>query len=260
MKRVLLTIGGSDPSAGAGIQSDIKTFREHGFFGVSVITALTVQNTKGVFSSFEVPSDVITSQLKALFSDFPIKYAKTGMLSSDKVVEAVYKVINKFRLKLVIDPVIFSKNRFCLLKKKGITGMIEKLFPVAYVVTPNLHEAEMISGVRINSIESIEEAAIRIRQLGPRNVIIKGGHFEGISGLCPASDILYDGKKFYLYPGRYIKTRNTHGTGCVFSASLLCNLAGGFNIHESVRKAKEYLNNKFTSSQKIGKGFSPVEQ
>lgn len=260
MKKTVLTIGGSDPSCGAGIQSDVKTFKEHGLFGVSVITAITVQNTRGVFSSFEIPSEIVADQLKSLLSDFNIKFVKTGMLSSDKVIDAVYYLLKKFKMKLVIDPVLYSKNGFSLLTKQGVSYLKEKLFPLAYVVTPNLYEAELLSNVKIKNVESLEEAAIRIRNLGPKNVIIKGGHFNISQGLYPASDILYDGKKFYLYPGRYISTTNTHGTGCVFSASLLSNLACGLNLGESVKKAKEYLTMKLSSSQKIGKGFSAVEQ
>jgi hydroxymethylpyrimidine/phosphomethylpyrimidine kinase len=260
-KICVLTIAGSDSGAGAGIQSDLKTFKNHGVYGVTVITAVTAQNTKGVQSSHELPASVIDTQLKSVFDDFDIRFAKTGMLSSAKVINAVVKYISgKKNLKLVVDPVILSKNGKTLLNSKGIKELKEKLIPLAYLITPNIPEAETLTGISIDSIDELETSAVILNEMGAKNVLIKGGHMKQSTGLPAGTDILFDGKRFYMFNSQFIKTKNTHGTGCTLSAAITANLAFGNTLLNSVEEAKNYVVKSLRKSVKIGKGTGPVEQ
>ncbi|MCI0448980.1 MAG: bifunctional hydroxymethylpyrimidine kinase/phosphomethylpyrimidine kinase [Chlorobi bacterium] len=257
----VLTIAGSDSGAGAGIQSDLKTFKNHGVYGLSVITAITAQNTRGVQKSYELPHNIIDAQLKSVFDDFEIKAVKTGMLSSDKVINTVVKHFNsKKNIKLVVDPVIVSKNGFPLLDKAGIKSLKSKLLPIVYFVTPNINEAEVLTGIKINSIDDLETAAIVIGELGAQNVLIKGGHLKKSIGLPLGTDVLFDGKKFHLFYANFVKTKNTHGIGCTLSAAIASNLASGKSLDKSIAEAKNYVLKSLKNSVKIGKGYSPVEQ
>ena len=255
-----LSIAGSDSSAGAGIQSDLKTFHNHGVYGLTAITSITAQNSLGVQEAYELPPVVITSQLKSLFADYEIKFAKTGMLSSERTVNAVYDFIKKKKLNLIIDPVILSKNNYLLLNNKGIESLKSKLIPLSYLITPNISEAEFISEWKIRSEEDIYIAARIIYDMGARNILIKGGHLTKEMGLERGTDILFDGKYFNYYSSEFINTKNTHGIGCTFSAAITANLALGKGLNDSIINSKKYIETSLKKAKKIGKGYGPVEQ
>ena len=259
--KFILTIAGSDPGGGAGIQSDLKTFHNHGLYGLSVITSVTAQNTLGVQKTFELPAEVITAQLKSLFDDFDIRVVKTGMLSSEKVINAVSVFLKKKPgLKLIIDPVIRSKNGYELLSMKGVRALKNKLIPMSFLITPNLFEAEILSGIKARTIHDIENILSKIFSLGCRNVLLKGGHFHPGIGIEKAIDIWFDGKIFHLYRSRVVNTKNTHGIGCTFSAAIASNIANGHKLKDSITMAKAYVVKSLLKSRKIGKGFGQVEQ
>lgn len=260
-KRCVLTIAGSDSGAGAGIQSDLKTFKNHDVYGLSVITAVTAQNTKGVQSSFTLPKKSVHDQLISVFNDFDIKAVKTGMLANERIIELIVEVLsNKKKTKLIVDPVIFSKNNYVMLDKQGINALKKHLLPLTYMLTPNIPEAEFLTGLQIESLDDLETAAVMLHDLGTKNVLIKGGHLKNSIGLPLGTDVLFDGKKFYLFSTNYISTLNTHGIGCTLSAAIVSNLAKGFNLIKSIDMAKLYIVKTLKRTLKIGKGFSPVEQ
>ena len=259
--KIVLTIAGSDSSSGAGIQSDLKTFLNHGLYGLSVVTAVTAQNTLGVQSSFELPQDIIEAQLKSVFDDFDVRAVKTGMLSSEKVVEVVSNYLrNKTHIKMIVDPVLVSKNGFMMLNDKGIDLMRTRLFPLSFLVTPNIPEAEALSGMKINTAEDLEEAARAVFNSGCKNVLIKGGHMPESTGIDKGVDVLYNGKKFFLFKSKFVKSYNTHGIGCVFSAAVASKIALGSSLKDSIVEAKAYIVESLKKSQKIGRGIGPVEQ
>lgn len=259
--KFVLTIAGSDSSSGAGVQSDLKTFHNHGLYGLSVTTAVTAQNTIGIKSSFELPKEIIEAQLKSLFEDFDIKVAKTGMLSSEKAVETISIFLrNKGNVKIIVDPVIISKSGYKMLNEKGISLIRSKLFPLAYLVAPNIPEAETITGIEIKTAEDLEEAAKAIYNTGCKNVLIKGGHMPKSTGIDKSADFLFNGEKFFMFKTKYVKSKNTHGIGCTFTAAIASNIALGYSLKESIARAKAYIVEKLKKSQKIGKGFGPVEQ
>jgi hydroxymethylpyrimidine/phosphomethylpyrimidine kinase len=259
--KFVLTIAGSDSSSGAGIQSDLKTFHNHGLYGLSVITSVTAQNTLGIKSAFELPSEIIEAQLKSVFEDFDIAVVKTGMLSSEKIVETVSSFLrNKAKVKLIVDPVITSKSGFNMLNEKGAALMRSKLFPLSYLAAPNIPEAEIFSGIEIKTAGNLEEAAKSIFNTGCKNVLLKGGHLPETTGIERGSDILYNGEKFIMFKTKYSKSKNTHGIGCTFTAAIASNLALGCSLKESIVNAKAYVVDSLKNSQKIGKGIGPVEQ
>lgn len=255
-----LSIAGSDSSAGAGIQSDLKTFHNHGVYGLTVITSVTAQNTEGVQDTFELPAKIVKSQLISLFDDFDINAVKTGMLSSAKVIDAVYEVLTDKKIKLVIDPVILSKNGYTLLDKKGIEELKKKLIPLSNLVTPNIPELEFISGWKIRAEEDVYIAAKVIYDMGTKNVLVKGGHFTKEMGLTLGTDILFDGKYFNYFESEFVNTKNTHGIGCTLSASITANLVFGKNLHKSISEAKKYITESLKKTKKIGRGYGPLEQ
>lgn len=260
-KKCVLTIAGSDSGAGAGIQSDLKTFKNHGLYGVSVVTAITAQNTLGVQNSYGLRTEIVDEQLKSVLADFKIGYAKTGMLSDGNIIEVTAKHLKKNKnIKLVIDPVILSKNGKALLSERGIKVLLKKLIPLSYLVTPNIPETETLTGITIDSLDDIETAAIVLNELGARNVLIKGGHLKASVGLPAGTDILFDGKKFYMFSSNFVKTKNTHGIGCTFSAAIISNLALGKSLMTSIEDSKRYIVKSLKRSVKIGKGINPVEQ
>ena len=257
----VLTVAGSDSGSGAGIQSDLKTFHNHGVYGLTVITAVTAQNTLGVQKAFELPPGIIDAQLKSVFDDYEITVVKTGMLSSSKVIEIVSEYLrNKANIKLIIDPVILSKNGFPLLNEKGIAVLKSKLLPLSYIVTPNIYEAEILAGLKIDSSTDIERAAREIFELGCKHVLIKGGHLPENAGMAKGTDILYNGEKFALFNTKFVKTKNTHGIGCVFSSAIASNIALGNSLKQSIAISKAYIVKSLESSLRIGKGYGPVEQ
>ena len=253
MKKVL-TIAGSDSSGGAGIQADLKTFSAHGVYGMSVITAVTAQNTQGVFAVQDISKEMILKQIQAIFEDIEVDALKIGMVSQIETINAIAESLKIYQVKnVVLDPVMISKSRFNLLIPEAMEALINKLIPLATIVTPNIHEAIAITGVDIKGIEDMEKVAKLIFKMGPKNVLIKGGHLEE-----DATDVLYDGNKITHFKGHRINTKNTHGTGCTLSSAIASNLALGYDVLESVSKAKEYITMAITHSLQIGKGVGPT--
>jgi hydroxymethylpyrimidine/phosphomethylpyrimidine kinase len=252
--RKALTIAGSDCSGGAGIQADLKTFAAHAVYGMSVITAVTAQNTLGVSRVQDLPREIISQQLDAVFSDIPVDSLKVGMVSQASTIDTITQAVRKWRAKnVVIDPVMFSKNGYPLLQPAAIGVLIHKLFPLAALVTPNIPEAEVITGRRITCLSEMEVAAIAIAELGPRWVLVKGGHLEG-----DAVDVLCDGANCLHLSGRRIPSKHTHGTGCTLSAAISANLAQGLPMTEAVLRAKRYLSLAIEHGLEIGKGVGPT--
>lgn len=250
-----LTIASSDSGGGAGIQADIKAMQANGVFALSVIVAVTAQNTKTVSMVQDLPRDIIEAQIDAVFDDFKIGAVKTGMLFSAGIVEWVSEKLSRVKINdLVVDPVMISKDGTVLLKPDAVDKMKTALFPLAKIVTPNIHEAEQLSGMAIASIKDAEKAARRIRDLGPRNVLITGGHLKS----APATDLFYDGVKFIPFPGEFIKTKTTHGTGCTYSAAITANLAKGFPLEKSIEEAKRYITGAIRNGLSIGGGHGPT--
>jgi len=252
----LLTIAGSDSSGGAGIQADLKTFVAHKTYGMSVITAVTAQNTRGVFGVEDISSKVVQQQLEAVFSDVRVDGVKIGMLSNATIIRTVYKVLAKYRPRIVVlDPVMVSKSGHHLLNPKAVEILIEELLPLAKVVTPNIPEAEVLSGLKIHDDKDMELAAKLIHAQGPQYVLIKGGHANG-----PARDVLFDSKtnEYYWYDAERVKTEHTHGTGCSLSSAIAANLANGFTMNRAVAEAKEYVLLGIIHGLAIGEGHGPI--
>jgi hydroxymethylpyrimidine/phosphomethylpyrimidine kinase len=250
-----MTIAGSDSGAGAGIQADLKTFAAHGVYGTSVLTAVTAQNTTSVLAIAEVPEEVIVHQIDGVLEDIGTDAIKTGMLSSASIIEVVADRIEAWGVpNVVVDPVMIAKSGDALLQPTAVRTLVKRLLPLALIVTPNIPEAEVLSGKHITDAASEEEAARIINRLGPKYVVIKGGHRESDD----AVDLVYDGASFERIGGPRISTRNTHGTGCTFSAAIAANLALGRNPLEAITRAKEYLSGALRESFSIGEGHSPV--
>jgi len=252
----VLTIAGSDSGGGAGIQADIQAISQNGAFAVSAITAITAQNTRGVTDMYELPLSIITAQIKAVLDDFKISAVKTGMLSSKRVVQRVSSLLKSKKIKnLVVDPVILSKKGYPLLSPDGIQAVQSDLISLARLVTPNIDEAEILSGVKIKSIADAEKAARTIFSMGCQAVLIKGGHWRQHRGL----DLLYDGHTMTPFQGEYIPSRHTHGTGCVYSAAIAANLAMGRTLLDAVEKSKYYITEAIRHGISIGHGIGPID-
>jgi hydroxymethylpyrimidine/phosphomethylpyrimidine kinase len=259
-KNCVLTIAGSDSSAGAGIQSDIKTIQNHGLYALTVITSVTAQNTFGVQDCFELPEKIIKKQLESIFNDFNVQVVKTGMLSSGRIVKLVSDYLVHYKnLRVIVDPVILSKNRKPLLDNSGIKILKRYLLPISHVVTPNIHEAEVLSGSEIQNMESLKNAAKKIIDCGVKNVLIKGGHINKRFKINKATDMLYNGRDFKYFTSEYIATKRTHGIGCTFSSALACNIALGYSLNDSTRQAKKYIVRKLKIRLTAGHGHGPVE-
>lgn len=250
----LLTIAGSDSSGGAGIQADLKTFSAHQTFGMSVVTAVTAQSTRGVFAVQDVDPKMIRKQIEAVFEDISVDGIKIGMVSQKETIQTIAETLGKYPYQnLVVDPVMISKSGFDLLHPDAKAALIEYLLPMATMVTPNLPEAEEITGMNIDTPAAMKEAAKKIHAMGPTYVLIKGGHLVG-----DAVDILFDGKDFTTYTGKRVVTKNTHGTGCTLSSAIAANLGKGEDIHTAVAMAKAYITTAIEHSFSIGKGPGPV--
>ncbi len=253
VKRVL-TIAGSDSGGGAGIQADLKTITVLGGFGMSVVTALTAQNTLGVQGILEVPVDFVEKQFDSVLSDIGADAAKTGMIPNRDVLVAVCRKTKEYRIeKLVVDPVMVAKGGQSLVTDEVREEMISELIPTSLVVTPNIPEAEVLSGIEVDSIDDMREAARIICDRGARNVVVKGGHIEG-----EPTDVLYDGQTFHHFSSERFDTDDTHGTGCTFSAAIATGLACGMSVYESVSMAKEYIASAIKHSLRIGRGHGPT--
>lgn len=252
-----LTIAGSDSGGGAGIQADLKTFQELGVYGMSAITAVTVQNTLGVSGVYPLPPEAAAEQIAAVGEDLGVDALKTGMLFSADIIRAVAAEIRRFGWdRVVVDPVMIAKGGAELLLPEAVRALKEELLPLAMIVTPNIPEAEALAGMAIRSMEERKEAAWRIAGMGPKLVVIKGGHDQSSPGV--AVDVLYDGCGFTELAGRRIETRHTHGTGCTFSAALTAGLAKGLPAAEAVRAAREFIQAAIEDSLELGQGHGPT--
>ncbi len=253
MKHVL-TVAGSDTCGGAGIQADLKTFSALGTYGMSVITAVTVQNTQGVFGCQDITPEIIGGQIDAIYLDIAVSAVKIGMVSQIETIHVIAdKLLEHHAKNIVVDPVMISKSGFDLMQPEAKDILIQRLIPLAYEVTPNLPEAEVITGMKIDDLSSMEVAARRIFEMGAKNVLIKGGHLEGT-----ATDLLFDGEKITLLHSDRIETKNTHGTGCTLSSAIAANLAKGKSVEEAVHIAKAYITVAIAHSLEIGKGVGPT--
>jgi hydroxymethylpyrimidine/phosphomethylpyrimidine kinase len=252
----VMTIAGSDSGGGAGIQADLKTCSALGVYATTVITALTAQNTVSVKSIFPVDPSFVTEQIDAIMEDIGTDAAKTGMLDRKEIIHAVAESVKKWRIeKLVVDPVMVAKSGDFLLKSDAVDTLISELLPLAYAVTPNVPEVQRILGdVVIGSVEDMKMAAEHIHRLGPKYVVIKGGHMDGDRVI----DLLYDGKRFLTFESSRIRSRNTHGTGCTFSAAIAAFLAKGLETEEAVAKAKQYVFEAMVEGLPVGKGHGPL--
>ena len=249
-----LTIAGSDSSGGAGVQADLKTFSAIGTYGMSVITAVTAQNTEGVFDVQELSKEIIKGQMKAVFEDIPPKGVKIGMVSSPEIILEIVENLKKYKPEiLVVDPVMISKSGYSLLRPEAKENLIKYLIPMAYLVTPNVPEAEEITGMKIDGVEDMKKAGKKILELGPKYVLMKGGHLDG-----DAVDVLMGEDVFEVLSCPRINKKNTHGTGCTISSAITAHLALGYDVVEAVKLSKEYITEAIKHSFDIGHGVGPV--
>lgn len=256
MLKIALTIAGSDPSGGAGIQSDLKTFSKLRVYGMAVIAALTAQNTLGVYAVSEVAPDFLARQLDAVLSDIRPHAAKTGMLLTASAVETVSQKLREYRVpNLVVDPVLVSSSGTSLLASDAVDRFRRLLLPVAHLITPNLDETRALTGKTIKSVEDMEEAALQIHGMGAANVLIKGGHAESDD----ATDVFFDGSEFVHLTSPRIAARNTHGTGCVLSAAITAFLASGLSMREAVQSGKNVVTEAIRNGLSIGEGTGPCD-
>ncbi|KON88376.1 phosphomethylpyrimidine kinase [Sporosarcina globispora] len=251
-----LTIAGSDSGGGAGIQADLKTFQELGVFGMSALTAVTAQNTQGVQGVYPMTAEAVASQIQSIGEDLRPDAVKTGMLFSAEIIESVSKKIAKYGWKnIVTDPVMIAKGGASLLQNEAIAAMKKHLIPLSMVITPNIPEAEVLTDIRIRSLDDKKQAAVELHKLGARNVIIKGGHDEGKD---IAADLLFDGGSFSEFKSKRIQTANTHGTGCTFSAAITAGLADGLSVQQAVDRAKQFIQAAIEHDLGIGSGHGPT--
>lgn len=250
-----LSIAGSDSGGGAGVQADLKTFHAHGVFGTSVVTAVTAQNTVAVLDVFELPPEIVRTQIDAVRDDFEIAAAKTGMLGSASMVALVAAVLGDWGIeRLVVDPVMVSKSGYALLEPDAVREVRKRLIPLALVVTPNIPEAELLANMRIATRDDMRTAAKRIHRLGCGNVVVKGGH----ANAAEATDVLFDGRAYRELSAPFIATRNTHGTGCTYSAAITARLALGDAVEDAVAHAKTYVTRAIENALAIGRGHGPT--
>ena len=251
-----LTIAGSDSSGGAGIQADLKTFAALGVYGTSAITAITAQNTRGVVAGEALSAGLVTAQIEALVADIEIHATKTGMLANAAIVNAVAAAIHARQLpSVVVDPVMLAKSGDLLLDADGVSALRVALLPLALVVTPNRPEAEVLAGMAVATLADAREAARRIHDLGPRAVIVKGGHGEGPEIV----DLLFDGERFVEFRTPRIATRHTHGTGCTFASALTALLANGVSLADAAGQAQRYVAGAIRHGLPIGPGHGPLD-
>ncbi|HIE23725.1 MAG TPA: bifunctional hydroxymethylpyrimidine kinase/phosphomethylpyrimidine kinase [Candidatus Korarchaeota archaeon] len=251
---VAMTIAGSDSGGGAGIQADLKTFAALGVHGTAAITAITAQNTVTVTGVQDIDVEIIRKQIEAVAEDIGIDAAKTGMLHTSEIIEVVAEEVKRYGFPLVVDPVMIAKSGAPLLEPEAMRTLIEVLLPLATVVTPNAKEAEKILQMRIKDIESAEEAARNIASMGPKAVVLKGGHLGGEFSI----DVVYHDGRFELLKSLRIQTKNTHGTGCTFSAAIAAELAKGNSLLEAIRVAKEVVTAGIRFGIPLGSGHGPV--
>lgn len=265
--KVALTIAGLDPSGGAGIIADVKTFTAFGCFAASAVASITFQNTTGVFGAVHQTAETVRRQVEPIIEDFEIAAVKTGMLPTREIIEETARIVRQYKLKnFVVDPVVRSTSGFDLIDDAALESLIEKLFPLSDVITPNLPEAERITNLKIENETDIKEAAKIMQSFGARNVLIKGGHLfegerrkgKGESEDKRAKDYLFVGDKVYVFEAEFIETNATHGTGCTLAAAIAANLALGENLIEAVDAAKRFVTEAIRTAPDLGKGHSPI--
>jgi hydroxymethylpyrimidine/phosphomethylpyrimidine kinase len=251
--QVALTIAGSDPSGGAGIQADLKTFHQRGVYGTSVLTLLTVQNTLSVSGIETVSPEMVARQMDAVLEDIPPAAAKTGALGNRHIVQLIAEKAKHFRFPLIVDPVMISKHGLPLMTEDARSLLALQLLPRAFLVTPNLHEAEELAKMPVRDLDSMERAAVAIAAMGAKAVLIKGGHLQG-----DAVDLLYRDGNVRLFSSPRMDTRNTHGTGCTYSACITAEIAKGKVLEEAVDIAKRYISKAIETNPGLGRGAGPV--
>lgn len=252
----ILTIAGSDSGGGAGIQADLKTITMLGQYGGSVITSITAQNTLGVQDAFALPSNIVAAQLDAVLKDINFAAAKTGMLANGEIIETVCEKIKEYQLSnIIVDPVMVATSGDVLLENAALDRLINQLLPLAFLVTPNMHEAAILSQMKVGTLDDMKQAARIIKTLGPQYVLVKGGHLPD-----KAVDILYDGQDFVFFSADKIETKNTHGTGCTLSAAIASFLGMGLSVKMAVERAKAYLTEAIINSNylAVGQGNGPL--
>jgi len=248
--KIALSIAGSDPTGGAGIQADLKTFKSLNVYGIGVLTALTAQNTEGVFDIHDLPEGFFSKQLDALLKDIRPDACKTGMLYSTEIIKVVAEKVKQYSLgSLVIDPVTASSSGVSLVKDEALEILKDYLFPLARIITPNIYEASLFTGINIQDEEDMKKAAVRLKESGPGAVVITGGHLKSV-----ALDLFFDGEDFLLLENERLEGEY-HGTGCVFSSVITAGLALGYDVREAVVKAKEFVWTAMKSAVSIGKGM-----
>ena len=253
-KPTALTIAGSDPTAGAGIQADIKTMTANGVYAMSAVTALTAQNTTGVSAIMEATPDFLAKELDCIFTDIFPDAVKIGMVSSAPLIEVIAERLKKYGAKhIVLDPVMVSSSGTALLEAQALTTLCSRLIPLAQLITPNIPEAEVLSGMKIADKDDMEKAAVAIGEKFGCAVLVKGGH-----SINDADDILYSDGKITYFKGRRIDNPNTHGTGCTLSSAIAANLAKGYSLEKSVERAKTYISGALGAMLDIGKGSGPM--
>lgn len=248
-----MTIAGSDPSGGAGLQADLKTFHQHGVFGTTIVTLLTVQNTRTVLDVETLAPELVLAQLDAVLDDLPPRACKTGALGTAEVIEAVSKRLARARFPVVVDPVMISKHGLCLLDREAAHVLRVELLPHAYLVTPNSLEAAVLAEMSVEDQASMEKAAAAIAAMGPRHVLVKGGYL-----IENATDVLWSDGEIHRFPGERIETQNTHGSGCVFSAALTARLARGEDLNDAIRGAKQFVTEAIRHNPSLGGGRGPT--
>jgi hydroxymethylpyrimidine/phosphomethylpyrimidine kinase len=247
-----LTIAGSDPSGGAGLQADLKTFHQHGVYGMAAVTLLTVQNTQSVTRVEVMNAELVRQQIEAVLSDLPPNVIKTGALGSAEVISVIASL--KLSVPLVVDPVMVSKHGHALLLEEAQVAMRTKLLPVTTLLTPNTQEAAVLLGTPVTTLEQAESAARQLCALGPKAVLVKGGHLTGPEAI----DVLFhDGRLTHISAPR-IETKHTHGTGCTYASAIAANLAKGLTLEDAVRAAKTWLTRALATAPGLGHGIGPV--
>lgn len=249
-----MTIAGSDSGGGAGIQADLKTFAALRVYGTSIITAVTAQNTLKVTEVMDIPIETVKSQIDTVLTDIGTDVVKTGMLSSSRIIEVVVSKVKEYSLtNLVVDPVMVAKSGAQLLREEAVEALVELLIPISTVVTPNIQEAEVLTGKKILSVDDARDAARQIVDMGAHAAVVKGGHLDG-----PATDIFFDGTEFRAFTAPRITTTSTHGTGCTLASAIAAGIAKGLSVRDSVSEAKKYVTAAIRSSFPVGKGHGPL--
>lgn len=250
----ILTIAGSDSCGGAGIQADLKAMSAQGVYGMSVITAITAQNTQGVFAVEELSKEIIEKQIEVIFEDIEVHGVKVGMLSSKYIIDTVLEGLKKYKVKnLVIDPVMISKSGYNLLRPEAVEAL-KKLIGIGDLITPNVPEAEVLGEMKIKNEDDMIEAGRRIQKMGAKNVLIKGGHRMD----SPTDILITEDGRVVKYKGKRFETKNTHGTGCTLSSTIVSYLGKGDSVEEAVQKGKDYISKAIENSFDLGHGVGPV--